>query len=129
MAKKARFVKKARPLSRKQILEAVAAECAEKGLFFPSLELKAPTRPTSRYCAVLNVKTGEITHKFEFCDTRQQMKLVLVADKLLSEIGFFDEAKAKSEWLECEYNRSWFEAANPNSITSDGHLAASAAFC
>lgn len=122
------MAKKPRPLTRQQKLEAVAAECAERGVFFPSIEIAAPTRPTNRYAAVMNVHTGEITRKFEFCDNRKQMTLIIVADKLLQECGFFDEQIELRAWLDEPENKAWFEAANPAAITPDGHLAASHAF-
>jgi hypothetical protein len=108
------MAKKARPLTRQQALKAVASECRERGWFFPSIEYNNPIRPSHQYGSQ--------------CHTKMQRILHLSADRLLREDGFFAEAYELRAWLAEPENKSWFEAANPDAITADGHLAASHAF-
>ncbi len=108
------MAKKARPLSRKQVLEAVAAECRANGWFFPSIDLNNPLRPSDRYGPHCHTKVHRILH--------------LSADRLLRQDGFFNDTYELRAWLGEPENRAWFEAANPDAITADGHLAASHAF-
>lgn len=92
----------------------------------PSDELLPPTKPSKRY-AVVDVKGGGTTRMYEFCDTVGQYKLHLIADKILIAAGFYDRQQEMRQW--CREHQDWILAANPNAITSDGHLSASAAFC
>lgn len=87
--------------------------------WLPMSEITGPIRPNNRF-----VPKGA-----PFCDTITHFKLLLLADRILRSDGFYDEMYELRAWLEEPLNHDWAIAANPDAITSDGHLSASACFC
>ena len=96
--------------------------------WLPSTELTGPIRPNRRF-------GSHETPEINFCDCRWQVKLIAKADTLLRKAGFFDAKYELEKWLDSPImdgfamtNRDWALSANPDAITSDGHLAAAASF-
>lgn len=93
--------------------------------WLPMSEITGPIRPTKRYASK---DLEKVSSGAPLCDTPIQFKQLLLADKILRASGFYDANIELRAWLEEPENKQWAIAANPDAITSDGHLSASACF-